>query len=126
MGHEEIARNLMILLEKNVCICDCLGCKTSSCLNCSANNTPPWKRWDMCFENDGNSFRDILEALDTKDTEADKLREELAVLRSELRRCGEALKRIKCMPRHRNYEEISEVASKALSSPILKAVMEEK
>ena len=60
---EEIARRLMILLEKNVCICDCLGCKTSSCLDCSASDSPPWKRWDMCFEQDDDSQRNIEQAL---------------------------------------------------------------
>ena len=57
------ARKLAIDLDKNICVCDCLGCKTSSCHACSADKTPPWKRWDMCFENDDNTIRDIALAL---------------------------------------------------------------
>lgn len=49
---EELAMNILFKLDMNTCVCDCLGCKTEWCGACTLNQHPPYKRNDLCCEND--------------------------------------------------------------------------
>lgn len=47
---EELAKDLVFNGNLNICVCDCIQCKTNSCYLCNLEDYPPNKKNELCDE----------------------------------------------------------------------------
>jgi len=45
------AREILLAADANVCVCDCLECKTWSCRSCNLGNYKGYTTNELCFQN---------------------------------------------------------------------------
>lgn len=125
---QEMARNFLMQMDMNTCICDCIPCKTTTRMSCDLGEiNAHFKNNELCCQDDLEpfvaallSFRQsgIDEALAQFKSFKNPVKDELTALQAQVDTMREALEQIARGQYGEEYRSTpDQIATKALSTP---------